>query len=143
MQNFLRISEAVSLAFHSMGLLASRKNEVLRTSDIAKTLAVSEHHLQKVHHRLAKAGFIQAVRGPKGGFRIDRPAHEITLIEIFQALEGPLDPCACMMGRPSCEVQDCVLGDLVDRVNSLVREHLENCTVEQLSHIKPQSRPEP
>lgn len=140
MQNFLRISEAVSLAFHTMGLLASRKSEVLRTSDIAKTLAVSEHHLQKIHNRLAKTGFIQAVRGPKGGFRLVRPPHEITLLEIFQAIEGPLDPRACMMGRASCQMDDCILGDLVDRVNSMVHQHLEKCTVEQLMHIKPQSR---
>ncbi len=143
MQNFLRISEAVSLAFHTMGLLASRKHEVLRTSDIAKTLEASEHHLQKIHNRLAKTGFIQAVRGPKGGFRLDRPPHEITLLAIFQAIEGPLDPCACMLGRPSCQMDDCILGDLVDRVNSLVREHLEKSTIEQLTQIKPKSRQEP
>jgi Rrf2 family protein len=133
MQNFLRISNAVSLAFHTMWLLAERADRRLNTPDIAKTLDVSEHHLQKVHQRLAKAGFIQAVRGPRGGFRLLRPAEEITLLEVFEAIDGPFNPCHCMLGHPGCRVNGCILGNLVDRVDSLVYDHLRQFTVAELA----------
>jgi len=133
MQNFLRISNAVSLAFHTMWLLAECEDKPLNTPDIAKTLKVSEHHLQKVHQRLAKAGFIQALRGPRGGFRLVRPANEITLLEVFEAIDGPFDPCHCMLGHTSCRVNNCILGDLLDRVNGLVYDHLRQFTIAQLA----------
>lgn len=133
MQNLLRISDAVSLAFHTLWLLAEREDELLRTPDIAETLAVSEHHLQKVHQRLAKAGFIEAVRGPKGGFRLSRPAGEITLLQVFEAIDGPLMPCQCILGRASCRVDNCILGNLVERVNSLVYDQFQKTTISQLA----------
>ena len=133
MQNLLRISDAVSLAFHTLWLLAERADELHSTPDIAKTLAVSEHHLQKVHQRLTKAGFIRAVRGPKGGFCLNRPADEITLLEVFEAIDGVLDPCRCMLGRAQCRVECCLLGSLVEQVNSLVRTQFQKLTIAQLA----------
>lgn len=137
MQNLLRISDAVSLAFHTLWLLAEQesKSGYLQTPDIAKRLAVSEHHLQKVHQRLAKAGFIRAIRGPKGGFCLNRPAREITLLEIFEAIDGPLEPSRCLLGRGQCQVENCLLGCLVDQVNQLVRSHFERITLDQLAQI--------
>ena len=136
MQNFLRISDAVSLAFHTLWLLAAHEDELLNTPHIAKQLKVSEHHLQKVHQRLTKAGFIQAVRGPKGGFRLSMPKNEITLLAVFEAIEGPFDPSRCMLGNPECQVKNCLLGNLVDGVNSLVRGHFEKHTIAQLAETE-------
>lgn len=135
MQNLLRISDAVSLAFHTLWLLAEQENEegYLSTPDIADKLAVSEHHLQKVHQRLTKAGFIRAVRGPKGGFCLNRPASEITLLEVFESIDGPMEPSRCLLGRAQCRMENCLLGCLVDQVNQLVRTHFERITLDQLA----------
>jgi len=137
MQNLLKISDAVSLAFHTLWLLAERegKGGYLQTPEIAERLAVSEHHLQKVHQRLAKAGFIRAIRGPKGGFCLNRPAKEITLLEIFEAIDGPLEPSRCLLGRAKCRVENCLLGCLVEQVNQLVRTHFERITLDKLAQV--------
>lgn len=132
MTNFLKISEAVSLAFHTMGILADQTEGFLSTQDIARELQVSEHHLQKVHQRLVKAGFIKSVRGPKGGFCLNRPAEQITLMDIYQIIEGPLNPYQCLLGRATCDKVGCVLGKLSDDVNSLVVEHFQKITVADL-----------
>ncbi|MBN2326051.1 MAG: Rrf2 family transcriptional regulator [Candidatus Omnitrophica bacterium] len=133
MHNLLRVSDAVSLAFHTLWLLAERQNELLRTPEIAEILSVSEHHLQKVHQRLAKAGFIRAVRGPKGGFILNRSPEKITLMQIYEAIDGPLETRRCMLGRSTCRVQDCLLGELVEEVNQLVRRHFEKITLAELA----------
>ncbi|MGC9327990.1 MAG: RrF2 family transcriptional regulator [Candidatus Hinthialibacter sp.] len=133
MHNLLRVSDAVSLAFHTLWLLAEREHEFLRTPEIAKLLSVSEHHLQKVHQRLTKAGFIRAVRGPKGGFTLNRPAEEITLMQIYEAIDGPLETTHCMLGRSTCRVKHCRLSELVKEVNHVVRRHFEKITLADLA----------
>ncbi len=102
MSTILNFSDAVSLALHSMGIMAGKKDCFFRTGAIAKQLAVSEHHLQKVHQRLSKAGLLHSARGPKGGFSLNKPAEEITLLEIVEAIEGPFDPSPCFLNKSPC-----------------------------------------
>jgi Rrf2 family protein len=136
MQNLLNFSDAVNLAFHSMAVLASNKDGYLRTNEIARGLDVSEHHLQKVHQRLAKVGLLKAIRGPKGGFCLNKPADEITLLDVYEAIEGPLHPNQCLLGRPKCEIHSCVLGQMVDQVNDLVEKHLTSITINNLMQTR-------
>ena len=107
MPNLINFSDAVNLAFHTLGVLASRKGDYIRTNEIAGLLKVSTHHLQKVHQRLTKMGLIQAARGPKGGFSLKKPAQEITLLEVYEAMEGPFSTNQCLLGRPQCEPRTC------------------------------------
>ncbi len=136
MQNFIRLSEAVSLAFHSMGLLAGQEEGYLTTQDIASQLGVSAHHLHKVHQRLAKAGLIKSVRGPKGGISLHKPAAEIRLRDIYEAVEGPFQPSNCLLHHATCQRESCILGDMAGQVNDLIRYYFESVTVDQLADDK-------
>ncbi len=134
MQTLFKLSDALALALHTAGVLAAHKDKIIQTQDIAKNLDVSEHHLQKVHQRLTKSGLLRAFRGPKGGFQLNRPAEEITLVEIYEAIEGPLKPNQCVLGREKCLAQGCVVGCMMDKLNNLVVTFLQNTTVAQLVH---------
>ena len=88
--NMLRISEAASIALHTMAYLARNKDRMVSTHEIAGAMGLSENHLAKVRQRLVKAGLVEAQRGPSGGFMLSRPAEDITLLEVYEAIEGPL-----------------------------------------------------
>ena len=73
MANVLRISEAATLALHTLALLASRPGVILSTHKIAKRLEASEAHLAKVLQRLARMGLVRSIRGARGGFVLELP----------------------------------------------------------------------
>ena len=78
MSGSLKISEAASLALHTMVYLAGDPSAHYPAGRLAEALCVSEAHLAKVLQRLVKAGMLVSVRGPKGGFRLgaqDRRDH--------------------------------------------------------------------
>lgn len=133
MTPLLRISEAAALALHTVQVLAAHPERRISTQQIAEQLAVSEHHLAKVHQRLVRAGILEATRGPGGGFALARDAAEIRLIEVYEAVEGPLTTCRCLLGRPVCARSDCLLGALSDQINRLVGEFLRTTTVAALT----------
>ncbi len=134
MPSLLRISEAASLALHAMSVLAESPDQWLSTHHIAKRLAVSENHLSKVSQRLAHAKLVETARGPKGGMRLAKPADEITLLEVYETIDGPLETSDCLLGQPTCGRAECILGDLVSQINRQVTERLSNTT---LGIIKP------
>lgn len=119
----LKISEAASLALHAMVLLAGQSGGPLSTRQISAQLRVSDHHLSKVMQRLGRAGLVDSTRGPKGGFRLARRGSAITLLEIYEAVEGPFSGRACLLDRPACQ-GGCALGGLVNILGSEVQAYL-------------------
>lgn len=132
MADIWRLSDATSLALHAMAFVAADPERRSTTHEIATAFGVSEHHLAKVNRRLVRAGLLQATRGPHGGVQLARPPKQITLMQVYQEIEGPPEAGACQLGRPSCGRKTCILGTLVSSVNHQVREYLENTTLDRL-----------
>ena len=133
MENILRISDAASLALHTMVLLAATQDEVVSNKDIANTLRASEAHLSKVLQRLAKAGLVKSTRGPHGGFRIAKEPSEITLLDIYEAIEGPLISSSCLLVSPVCIDNKCILGSLLKTMNGRIRQQLAGTRLAKLA----------
>lgn len=137
MANVLNISEAASLAIHSTALLAQKIGRLVSTKDIASELHVSEAHLSKVLQRLSKVGIVKAIRGPRGGFSLGKPASEIALIDIYEAIEGPFAPTRCLLNPEVCDGKGCILGGFLESVDKQFRNYLAKTKLNELCiHIK-------
>jgi Rrf2 family protein len=123
MATVLKISDAASLALHTMVLLADRRERPLTAKEIASTFKASEAHLAKVLQRLAKAGLVLSAPGPHGGFHLRDGAERTTLLQVYEAIEGPIGSTHCLLGVPVCSGKKCLLGRLVCNLNKQVREH--------------------
>ncbi len=120
----LKVSEAASIAIHSMVVLANKDNEWLSLKDIAKNLDVSANHLSKVLQKLHKAGFINSTKGCNGGFKLSTPPDDINFLEIYETFDGKFDNSQCLLSHNECN-NPCIFGDLVESVNSQVKSKFE------------------
>jgi Rrf2 family protein len=125
MVRILNISEGSTIAMHAALLLAKGPGKPITTNDAAENLKVSAAHLSKVFQRLAKAGIVHAVRGPKGGYLLGRPLSEIRLLDVLEAVEGPMKLNRCLMTTPRCGNDGCMLGGLLENINTQVLQHFE------------------
>lgn len=131
----LKISDAASLALHTMVLLAANQDRLVSNREIATTLKVSEAHLSKVLQRLAKVGIVSSIRGPKGGFRLGKMGDSISLLQVYEAIEGPLLYNDCLLTNKICKTTDCVIGTLLNDINKQVKKYLEDTTLKKLAKI--------
>jgi Rrf2 family transcriptional regulator, iron-sulfur cluster assembly transcription factor len=76
--------------------------KVSMLSAIAKTQDVPPRFLAKIFQALAKAGVVKSHRGAKGGFSLARPAREITVRDVIEAVEGPVLLNVCLAGPGEC-----------------------------------------
>jgi Rrf2 family protein len=123
MSNLLRVSEAASMGLHAMALLAVDPERLLSTREAASLLGVSEAHLAKVFQRLARVGLVDSIRGPKGGFLLARQPSTITLLEVFEAIEGPIVVRACLFSSRLCDGENCIFGHLLESVDSEAKDY--------------------
>jgi len=120
---------------HAMGLLSTRTDGPLSARMAADRLGVSEAHLSKVLHRLTRVGLLISTRGPKGGFALCREPESVSLLEVFEAIEGPVEPAACLFGIPLCDGANCVLGKIIVDINNTLFEYLAEKTLADISTV--------
>jgi Rrf2 family protein len=141
----LKISEAASLAMHALGYLANCEDGPVTSREIAARFKISEAHLSKVLQRLVKVELLRSARGPRGGFVLNRRPETVTLLEIFEAIEGRFEPNQCLLSSSICDGDDCILGKIVVDANTMLRARLEETTLIDVgavvSDLPPQSMP--
>jgi len=126
MPGIFHIPEMVSLALHGMVYIAGTGREPVNVREICQSISCSEAHLVKALQRLVKKGLLYSIRGPKGGFGLSRPAAEISLLEIYQALEGPVELGGCPTHRRECNFSRCILDGIPDTMNREFIAYLES-----------------
>lgn len=126
MSNILKISEATTIALHSMVFLSVNSDRMCCVKEIAGRFGISENHLSKVMQRLAKAGLVESIKGPHGGFKLAKSCNDITFLQIYEVIDGPLKTGCCLFGKQVCGSSKCIMGGLLQSTSRQVREYFEN-----------------
>ncbi len=132
MSGIFHISEAASIAMHTMACIALTGRK-LRAHELGKITGFSKSHIAKVLSMLVRAGLLESERGPQGGFHLARAASSISLLEVYEAVEGRLDVDPCHVPCPFCEDVGCLTGGLAPRFN---REFKSYMSARKLSDIQ-------
>lgn len=130
MSRIIALSEAASIAIHSLVLIA-RSEEMMNVLQISTATGSSKHHVAKVLQRLVKDGYVTSSRGPGGGFLIKKDPKEITLLDIYEAIEGKIEITNCPMDNPVCPFDKCLMGNVVSKLTAQFRDHLASQTIEE------------
>jgi len=123
MAKIVSYSEAASIGMHGMVLIA-RAGETINVQRIAEVTGSSRHHVAKVMQRLVKEGFLSSNRGPSGGFKLNIQPDEITLLQIYEAIEGHVKVLNCPHEKQVCPFGKCLLGTVVTEMTQSFRDHL-------------------
>jgi Rrf2 family protein len=116
-----------------LDLALQPKGEPTLIKDISKRQEISDLYLEQLFNRLKTAGLLRSVRGPRGGFMLNKPAVEIKLIDIFEAMEGPVAPVDCVDNATLCgRAGYCVTRDIWTEIKQAMVEVLDSITLEDM-----------
>jgi Rrf2 family protein len=128
MSKIVNLSEAASLAIHAMVLIAKSDTHI-NVNVIAQEMGASRNHLAKVLQQLVKFNYLKSVRGPSGGFVLNSDPSKITLLDIFEAIEGKIDVPECPLDRQICPFDKCLMGGMVRDVTNQFRDYFGEQTL--------------
>jgi len=115
---------------------AARRNAGARLSatELSLDTGVPLPTAQKLMGQLAAAGLLDSARGAAGGFSLSRPATEISLADIVEAVEGPIAMTVCSEGRTDCALDaHCRVKPHMGVVGSAVRGALGAVSLVELA----------
>jgi FeS assembly SUF system regulator len=129
----LRVTKLTDYATVVLTVLAARPDDVLSASELAERAGLETPTVSKLLKPLAQVGLVEGFRGANGGYRLARPAAEISLIEIVEAMEGPLGMTECSVHAGNCGIEDhCGVRANWRRINDVVVEALRSVTLAQM-----------
>lgn len=108
--------------------------------EIAERQGISFSYLEQILHKLGKAGVIESVRGPAGGYLLARKPSELTIGDIVRTLEGPIALSHCLEPgeEGDCyQADDCVARMVWVKVGEKIEEALDSISFDDLLHQPP------
>lgn len=101
---------------------------------VAASIGVPEPTVAKVLKSLAAGGLVSSRRGVNGGYRLDRPLSEISVVDVIVAIDGPIALVSCVEGvGTGCENQLCPLAGRWDPVNQAIHKALSGITLADMA----------
>jgi len=108
--------------------------EYIPLKEIAEEEEISQKYLESIMTTLSKAGFVDAVHGKGGGYRLNRKPEEYTVGSILKLTEGGLSAVSCTtQGASACSRSSCCQAlPMWERLDKLINEFFEGITIADL-----------
>jgi Rrf2 family protein len=108
--------------------------DVVQTREIAAREEIPAKYLPSIIRTLARGGLIRTLRGNQGGVTLARPPEEISLLEVIEAVEGPISLVPCIRGPRQCNHEDdCTFKPVCEKVQRTMMGQLDNTTFADLA----------
>ena len=134
----LRVTKLTDYATVVLTVLAARPGQVLSATELAEAAGLEATTVAKLLKPLAQAGLVIGLRGVNGGYRLARDAAAISLIEVVQAMEGPLAITECSQDHNNCGIaHQCGVRSQWRLINDVLADALRSVTLAQMLQPTP------
>ena len=108
--------------------------EYIPLKEIAEKEGISQKYLESIMTVLSKAGFVDAVHGKGGGYRLNRSPEEYTVGSILKLTEGSLSAVSCTsQGAAACSRSECCNAlPMWEKLDKMIDEFFEGITIGDL-----------
>lgn len=132
----MKLSRTACYAIHAVVHMAGQGDKVVIGHQAAKSLSIPEGFLLRILVSLSRARVLWSIKGPNGGYRLARPAKEISILDIVEAVEGPVRGAILFTANDDSKGIDRKLQTICDNVSNIIRKHLQKVRVSDLVQKK-------
>ena len=131
----MKLNKMTDYAVVCLGTLARKPGYSMSATELSRETGLRLYTVQKLLKLLvSKSDFIRANRGPLGGYVLNKNSSDISVVEIIEALDGPITLTSCVDKSESfCESSNvCFLGGKWNKINEIIRKSLNDISLKDL-----------
>ena len=130
-------SSSTEYAIRGLAELACRggsDGKTVMLDQLVSGTDIPRDFLAKIFQKLVRAGILTSTKGRGGGFALARPDHEVTLMQIVEAVEGPGAFDGCVVGMAVCnDLMPCAQHDLYKPIRQRLKAYVQTTTLADLA----------
>ncbi len=100
----MEITRETDYAIRCVLYLSRKQGYVTMVDEISREMCIPKSFLAKILQRLTRSSIVKSFRGVKGGFQVARPPREITLLDVIEAIQGPVGMNVCAIDKRACRL---------------------------------------
>lgn len=121
----MKLTPAAELAVRGILVLAQEHGQGPTTlAEVCRRRDLPREYLTKIFASLSRSGLITPIRGKGGGYVLARPPESISLLEVIEAVEGPIALNFCQQDPPQCEQDHCPVRPIWTDIQEYIRTRL-------------------
>lgn len=133
----MRLTTKGRFAVTAMIDLALRHEEgPVALAGISERQKISLSYLEQLFGKLRRRELVESVRGPGGGYLVARPLESITVAQIIQAVDEPMDATQCAGMQNCMDDKPCMTHELWTSLNQCIQEYLQGVTLQSLVQLQ-------
>lgn len=114
--------------------LAKCKDQVASVAEISNAMHIPKTFLAKILQRLVRGGIVESIRGARGGYRLIKGPADISLLDVFIAMQGRAPVNACAVDKKLCRMSStCAVHPVWMEIRREVENRLKQVTFAMLS----------
>jgi Rrf2 family protein len=103
-KNRMQITRETDYAIRCVLYLAGKRGSVTMVDEISREKSIPKSFLAKILQKLSKSGIVRSYRGVRGGFELAREPGEVSLLDVIEAVQGPVAMNACALDESVCSL---------------------------------------
>lgn len=113
--------------------------EYIPLKEIAGRQNISQKYLESIMSVLSKNGYIEALHGKGGGYRLSRPAEDYKVGDILRLIEGTLAPVSCLEhnAKPCARASECRTLPMWEKLDTMINTYLDSVSIADLQGVEP------
>ncbi len=134
--SIMNVGKRVDYAVRALCYIAAQpENRYVPRREIEKRQRIPSHFLSKILRRLVESGLLASVPGAHGGFRLSRTPDRISLREVYESIEGPLNLIDCVKDEEEacCFASVCTQIHVWRGAQQLLQRYLEDITIQTIA----------
>jgi Rrf2 family protein len=129
----MKLSTRGKYGLYAMYYLARHRDDGPQSLQNIASVGIPKQYLEQLLGNLRRAGLVGSVRGAQGGYRIARPPGEITVLDVIDAMEGPLELSDCMADEGVCDRSlECPVRRVWHRLTDSINRELAGITLDDM-----------
>ena len=117
----LKLTRKLEYALIALRHMQMKGDTLSSTKEIADIYTIPREILAKTLQQMARLKYIDAVQGPKGGYRIDNVLSKINLTQFVEEMEGPLEMVECNINSDCIQISTCNIRMPINKINQNIR----------------------
>jgi Rrf2 family nitric oxide-sensitive transcriptional repressor len=135
----MRLTLWTDYALRTLIFVSAKDGQLATIEEIARSFDVSKTHLMKVVNQLGQLGYLETIRGKRGGIKLGRPPSEIVVGAVVRETEDDLAVMGCLGSAGFCRIEECcVLRGALRQATQSFLATLDGYTLADL--VRPRAR---